>query len=128
MINDIRKKFGAKILYLDNKLSDIAQNYSMIMIQQNFVSHVDKQGKGATQRALAAGITENVAENIAVNQNLTLAQLMLQRSPSHLMTIVDPRWTRVGLGIAQNSNGQYFLTQEFASRDMQLYPLTQSEL
>lgn len=60
--------------------------------------------------------------------NLTLAELMLERSPSHLKNLVDPRWTRVGLGIAQNNKQLYFLTQVFASRDLQLYPLTESEL
>jgi C4-dicarboxylate-specific signal transduction histidine kinase len=42
--------------------------------------------------------------------------------------MVDPSWTRVGLGIVQNSNQVYYLTQEFSSRDMALYPLTNSEL
>jgi hypothetical protein len=34
----------------------------------------------------------------------------------------------VGLGIVQNSNSIYYLTQEFSSRDMALYPLTADEL
>lgn len=42
--------------------------------------------------------------------------------------MVDPSLTRVGLGIVQNSNQVYYLTQEFSSRDMALYPLTKSEL
>ena len=65
----------------------------------------------ASQRAEAAGIYEKIGENIAVDMNLTQAQLRLERSPSHLRTIVNPSWTRVGLGIVQNSNQQYYLTQ-----------------
>lgn len=59
-----------------------------------------------------------------MNNNLTQAQLMLQRSPAHLQNMVNPIWTRVGLGIAQNANKFYYLTQEFSSRDLTLYPLT----
>lgn len=46
-----------------------------------------------------------------MNVNLTQAQLTLQRSPSHLRNMVNPSWTRVGLGIAQDSNQYYYLTQ-----------------
>jgi hypothetical protein len=63
-----------------------------------------------------------------MNNNLTQAQLMLQRSPAHLQNMVNPLWTRVGLGIAQNSNQFYYLTEELSSRDMTLYPLTNTEI
>jgi hypothetical protein len=74
------------------------------------------------------GILEGVGENLAMNNNLTQAQLMLQRSPAHLQNMVNPDWTRVGLGIAQNGNSFYYLTQEFSSRDMVLYPLSSAEI
>lgn len=63
-----------------------------------------------------------------MNNNLTNAQLMLERSPVHLRNMVNPQWTRVGLGILQNSNQFYYLTQEFSSRDLKKYPLTQTEI
>ncbi len=53
---------------------------------------------------------------------------MLQRSAAHLRNTVNPAWTRVGLGIAQNSAGYYYLTQEFSFRDMAKFPLTSAEL
>lgn len=49
---------------------------------------------------------------------------MLQRSPAHLKNTVNPAWSRVGLGIVQNSEGYYYLTQEFSYRDMEKHPLT----
>lgn len=128
LINSVRKKFGADAVYEDPALSSLAQSYSSIQIQQNFVGHIDKQGNSPNKRAELAGIFEGVGENLAVNNNLTQAQLMLERSPVHLRNMVNPRWTRVGLGIVQNSNSIYYLTQEFSSRDMALYPLTADEL
>ena len=111
LINNIRASFGAANIYLDARLNELAQNYSSLQIQQKFIGHIDKLGMNAAQRAKAAGIYEKIGENIAVDMNLTQAQLRLQRSPCHLRTIVNPSWTRVGLGIVQNNNQQYYLTQ-----------------
>jgi uncharacterized protein YkwD len=111
MINDVRKTFGMPILYMDNNLNNLAQNYSSLEIEQNFISHVDNLGNTPSQRALAVGINESIGENLAVNSNLTHGQLLLQRSPAHLRNIVDSRWTRVGLGIAQNTKQLYFITE-----------------
>lgn len=128
MINTIRSTYGVGDLYLDNNLNALAQNYSAVMIQNNFISHIDLQGHTPSQRAAAAGIFEGVGENLAMNNNLTQAQLMLQRSPAHLQNMVNPDWTRVGLGIGQNANSFYYLVEEFSSRDMTLYPLTSAEI
>ena len=98
------------------------------MISQNFFGHVDNQGRNPTQRAAGYNITEGVGENLATNMNLTEGQLMLQRSPAHLAVMVDPSFTRVGLGIKQNSIGAYYLVQEYSSRDLNKYPLTTVEL
>jgi hypothetical protein len=77
LINTVRKKFGADAIYEDPALSSLAQSYSSIQIQQNFVGHIDKQGNSPGKRAELAGIFEGVGENLAVNNNLTQAQLML---------------------------------------------------
>ena len=58
------------------------------MINQNFFGHYDPQGRSPNDRAEAAGIVEGVGENIAMNINLTEAQLSLQRSPAHLRNMV----------------------------------------
>jgi uncharacterized protein YkwD len=41
---------------MDKKLNDLAQNYSLFQIQNNYVGHIDPQGNGPSQRAAAAGI------------------------------------------------------------------------
>jgi uncharacterized protein YkwD len=84
LINSIRSSYGVSALYLDDSLNNLAQNYSALEIQNNFVSHIDNQGNSPDQRAAKAGIYEGVGENLAMNNNLTNAQLMLQRSPAHL--------------------------------------------
>ena len=111
LINSVRSQYGVSSVYIDNNLNSLADSYSSKLIQQHIFSHIDKDGSTPSTRARSAGIEEDVAENLAVNSNLTQAQLNLQRSPIHLRNIVNPLWTRVGLGIVQNSNQVYYLTQ-----------------
>jgi uncharacterized protein YkwD len=111
LINRIRNSFGAQEVYLDNDLNNLAQDYSQAQISGNFFGHYDLLGRSPNDRAKAAGIEEGVGENLAINVNLTEAQLMLERSPAHLRNMVKPGWTRVGLGIVQNPIGAYYLTQ-----------------
>jgi len=61
LINSIRKKFGANPVYEDKNLTNIAQSYTLIQIQQNFIGHIDKQGNGPSQRAENSGIYEGVS-------------------------------------------------------------------
>jgi uncharacterized protein YkwD len=96
---------------MDDRLNDLAQKHSNNQIANNFFGHYDPQGKGPSDRAKDAGIMEVVGENVALNSNLTEAQLSLQRSAGHLRNMVRPSWTRVGLGIAQGAQGGYYLTQ-----------------
>ena len=65
---------------------------------------------------------------MAINKNLTETQLSLVRSPAHLRNMVKKKWTRVGLGIAQDSKSAFYLTQEFSSRDLSTHPLLPKEI
>lgn len=124
----MRKSFNVSSVYLDDSLSVFAQNYSQTQALYNYISHVDHQGKGLVERLAAYNITYGVSENLALDMNLTEAELMLERSAAHLKNTVNPAWTRVGLGISQNSAGYYYVTQEFSFRDMITFPLTFQEL
>ena len=57
MINSIRQIFGSNPVYLDDKLNNLAQNYSSILVQTNSLSHFDSQGRSPNDRAIIAGIT-----------------------------------------------------------------------
>lgn len=95
MISAIVKTFNLGTVYEDSVLDTLAQNYTTLMIQDNMISHIDNIGRTPAVRAKAYDVTESIGENLAINNNLTDAQLMLQRSPAHLKNLVDPLWTRV---------------------------------
>ena len=60
LINKIRQLFGSNPVYLDDKLNNLAQNYSSVLIQVQTLSHVDSQGRSPNDRAIAAGFYEGV--------------------------------------------------------------------
>lgn len=87
----------------DNDLNNIAQAHSNDMINRNFFGHVNPDGDGPQQRAIKYGLYEGIGENVAYNYDIGYAHFTLSRSPGHLANIVNPNFTRIGLGIARNS-------------------------
>jgi len=60
LINNIRRLFGSNPVVLDDKLNNLAQNYSNVLVQTNTLSHTDSQGRSPNDRAVIAGINEGV--------------------------------------------------------------------
>ena len=70
------------------------------------------------ERARAAGIRfSRLAENIAVNRNVEEAEAALLRSPGHRMNLLSPDFTRLGVGVAFDRDGQgerrVYVTENF---------------
>lgn len=84
------------------------------MVARNFFGHVNPDGDGPQQRAKKAEITYGIGENVASNLDLFDGHERLCRSPGHLANIVNGNYTRIGLGIAKNSQGQLYITENFA--------------
>lgn len=84
------------------------------MVARNFFGHVNPNGDGPQQRASKAGITYGIGQNVANNLDLVDGHERLCRSPGHLANIVNGNYTRIGLGIAKNSQGQLYITENFA--------------
>ena len=54
-----------------------------------------------------------------MNPNISDANYRLARSAIHLRVMIDPEWTRVGLGIAQMPSGAFRIVQEYSSKDLE---------
>ncbi len=94
------------------------------MIARNFFGHINPSKETPQKRANKLGIKQEVAENVAINNNITDGHYSLCRSNAHLMNIVNKDWEKVGLGFAWNSDYFVYITQEFAGRDYFKNPLT----
>lgn len=120
-------------------LAIIAREHSEDMANRNFFSHDNPDGDGPTERAQKHGINIKtpqgggvfqigIAENISqvptgnvigcgyVYSAEEVAECAVSGwiiSPGHYANMVDSSYSEIGVGVAKNNSGVYYLTQDF---------------
>jgi hypothetical protein len=98
------------------------------MAKNLFVGHISSNGYTIEQRRQLFDIKTPIGENVALSKDLASAHEGLVRSASHLQNMIEADWTRVGIGIAKGSDGYFYVTQEYSTRDITEEPLTVAEV
>lgn len=116
-INAIRQKNGLHSLENNQKLAQVARQYSQKMAIQKFFSHTSPQGDTMVQRVRSAGIFYwMLGENLFMGTNLTQpvadAVQGWMESPGHRENILRPEFRQTGIGVWRTGNTYYF-TQLF---------------
>jgi uncharacterized protein YkwD len=116
-INQSRRDDGQDALLLDPVLTEIARAHSRRMRDEGFFGHEDPSGGGLVDRLRTAGVTFSLAgENLATVDGAAdpaaVAHQGLMSNATHRGNILDPRFTEIGIGVAQ-SGGSYWMTQIF---------------
>ena len=112
-INQLRYKHRLERLEADAELNVFAQSYAQKMADDNFISHTSPEGLTFEQRVRMAKLAGEFGENLSYGSTFDLAMNGLENSASHLQNILSRRWGRVGVGIAQNREGEYYVVQMF---------------
>jgi uncharacterized protein YkwD len=109
-INDFRRQNGVGNLSLDSKLNDVACKHSWWMNNNNKLDHYGIDGTNPFQRCERGGTSCN-AENVAYHSAKDLNWMMefFRNSPSHRANMLNPTYTKVGIGM-----GNIYATQLFA--------------
>ena len=114
LLNSDRKSNGLAALTLDPELCRIARIKSADMRDNRYFAHesptygkVGAMLKHFGYRYTAAG------ENIAHHANVDKAQAAFMSSSGHRANILNAGWTKVGIGIVQDSQGYIYATQIF---------------
>ena len=114
MVNEARRKAGLKPLVLDTSLRELARYYANYMFQHGYFSHYSPDGASPFDRMREAEISFNYAgENLALAPDVTLAMQGLMQSPEHRANILDPHYTRVGIGVIDGGIYGEMFVQEF---------------
>jgi len=139
LTNKIREEHGLKTFKLDPSLSDIARSHSIDMVNNNYFSHIDPEGKTPTDRAKDKGFKvkrflsktsyiEKVSENIGkMPTGLVLYRGYVEDTPEDVAKALMKSWmirpghrtnilmyfsVKIGIGVAYD--GKYYLaTQNF---------------
>lgn len=124
-INEIRQKNELKPLENNERLAQVARNYSQQMARDNFFSHTGSDGSTLSQRVRAGGISywivgENLFKSTNAPQPVPLAVQGWMNSPGHRENILRPVFTQTGIGVWREGK-TYYITQLFMRPQSHLF-------
>jgi uncharacterized protein YkwD len=105
-------------LQWDPKLAALARAHSQELAASGAFRHASADGTQPSVRLSKAGVQwVSMGENLAMGQTVVRAEAMLMNEPkfqeNHRANIVNPTFTKVGVGIAAGPDGMLYITQEF---------------
>ncbi len=115
LVNKERAKAGLKALKMNTQLSKVATLKSQDMAKNNYFDHNSPTYGSPFDMMKRFGITYRTAgENIAMGQT-SPEQVMKgwMNSPGHRANILKASFTEIGVGVAKNSGGRLYWTQQF---------------
>ena len=114
LINRERENNGLKALAPDPELCIVAREHSADMLKRGYFSHITPDSVNPFQRMRKANIHYLAAgENLALSKSLLLAHLGLMQSPGHRANILNIKYKKVGIGIADAGSYGLMISQEF---------------
>jgi uncharacterized protein YkwD len=117
MTNQVRARAGCGPVTYNRRLSRAAYQHSADMAYNGYFSHYTRGGTGPGTRVWNAGYRWNAyGENIAWGQR-SAGDVMTDwmNSPGHRRNILNCRYRNVGIGLAYNSRGIPYWTQDFGA-------------
>lgn len=114
-INADRKAHGLPPVAISDELNSIAQAHTDNMVSKNFFGHTDPAGLTPNDRRKKAKYPASIRENLAKATEMEGVEQGLMRSPVHRDVILDAKMTKVGIGVARNSEGYIFATQNYSA-------------
>jgi uncharacterized protein YkwD len=116
MLNGARESEGRPPLARDRVLDSVAARHAEAMRAQRRIAHDAGEGDPRS-RLEGAGISVVAAgENIAHAADLRRAHRALWASPSHRETLLQPRFDKVGIGVASDPDGSVWVCAIFVDQ------------
>ncbi len=114
LINRDRKANGSPPVRLNESLSEVARRHCRDMLARRFFGHLTPEGVTPLQRLLAARIPfEHVGENLALDREIERPHRTMMAEPpgrpNHRTTLLNPRYTDVGIGIVADGEWLYIV-------------------
>ena len=107
LVRELREARGKRPLRDNRLLRGAAAGHARAVCEQGRVAHTLQDGRGPEERLLSAGLSARlVGEAIARAEDAPAAFEALQNSPSHLLTLLEPRFTDVGVAEARDTAGK----------------------
>lgn len=115
-VNQERAKQGLNALRVEEKLTIVARAHSRDMFERRYFSHYSPEGRDVGYRARQESVEYSlIGENLAYAPDVTTAHAGFMNSEGHRANILDPAWTRIGIGVIDGDVYGKMLTQVFAN-------------
>ncbi|MBN1907788.1 MAG: CAP domain-containing protein [Deltaproteobacteria bacterium] len=126
-INQIRSQNGLEILIVDQKLNMVAEAHSIKMAELDILSESNTALGTPFERIKSAGLTDvNNLVVVSSAKNIDLLRNQLE-SPENLLKILSPEMTNMGIGVKQDSAGEFWLTIHMSERAITFSEFTLSQ-
>jgi uncharacterized protein YkwD len=107
LLLELRRSRGRPSLRDNRLLRGAATEHARAVCREGRVAHELSTGNGPEARLASVGLTARlVGEAIARAADAGTAFNALEQSPSHLLTLIEPRFTDVGVGQASDGHGK----------------------
>jgi uncharacterized protein YkwD len=127
LVNRDRENGGLAPLTLDPLLTDVARGHSKDMDERSYFDHIEPgDGQVSPMDRYLAAVPAHpqyalVGENIyyrsqtdSLSESADQSNTAFMHSPGHRANIMDPRYTKVGIGIHRDQkSGQFWVTEMF---------------
>jgi uncharacterized protein YkwD len=116
LVNAERVQAGVKPLAMDPVLVEVARAKSRDMWERSYFAHNDPDGTTPMERMVAAGVRARyMGENLALARTTERAHEGLMNSEGHRRNILDPEFSKVGIGVVDGGIYGMMFTQEFTN-------------
>jgi len=103
LVNEERRKQGIKELVWAPEIVPVSRAHAQDMWERSYFSHVSPEGKDVGDRLDDAGVNYSFAgENLALAPTLATAHNGLMNSEGHRANILEPQFSKVGIGVIDN--------------------------
>ena len=103
-INDIRASRGLGALAVDGQLTAVARSWSQHMAADGTLEHNPNLGSQVSG-------WRTLGENVGTGPSDESIEAAFENSPHHFENMVDPSYNYIGVGVVQDSNGTYWVTE-----------------
>lgn len=116
LVNEEREKAGLLPFQVDDLLVTVARDHSLDMFNRRYFSHVSPEGQDVSYRARRQKVVYKIiGENLAFAPDGESAHAGLINSDLHRKNILDPTFTRIGIGVIDGDVYGKLFTQVFAN-------------
>jgi uncharacterized protein YkwD len=107
MLDQLREEASVRALRGHRLLGDVAQAHASAVCLSGHVAHELSPGEDPQVRLAHAGVQARlVGETVVRAADASTAFAQLVDSPSHRLTLLEPRFTDVGFGMARDQSGR----------------------